>query len=51
MYGGLAFLVEDVRKQTVLAAFRRGASRDSLEGDLASQLRQLGDEARVRQTL
>jgi hypothetical protein len=30
---------------------RRRASRDSLEGDLASQLRQLGDEARVRQTL
>jgi uncharacterized protein len=51
MYGGLAFLLEDVQKRAVLPVFRRGASKDSLEGDLASQLAQLGDEAGVRKTL
>ena len=51
MYGGVAFLLEDVRKQAVLPVFRRGTSKDSLEGDLASQLQRLGDEAGVRQTL
>jgi succinate-acetate transporter protein len=51
MYGGLAFLLEDAGKTEVLPVFRRGASKESLEGDLASQLRQLGDEAGVRQTL
>lgn len=51
MYGGLAFLLEDVGKKEVLPVFRRGASKESLEGDLASQLSQLGDEAGVRQTL
>jgi uncharacterized protein len=51
MYGGIAFLLEDVRKETVLPVFRRGSSKESLEGDLASQLVQLADEAGVRQTL
>jgi uncharacterized protein len=31
--------------------FRRGASRESLEGDLHAQLADLGDEAGVRKTL
>jgi uncharacterized protein len=51
MYGGLAFLLEDVNKRAVLPVFRRGASKDSLEGDLSAQLAQLGDEAGVRQSL
>ena len=51
MYGGLAFLLEDVHKQQVLPVFRRGTSRESLEGDLHAQLRALGDEAGVRKTL
>jgi succinate-acetate transporter protein len=51
VYGGLAFLLEDVQKKAVLPVFRRGASKESLEGDLNSQLSQLGDEAGVRQTL
>jgi uncharacterized protein len=51
MYGGLAFLLEDVRKEQVLPVFRRGASKDSLEGDLRAQLANLADEAGVRQTL
>jgi succinate-acetate transporter protein len=51
MYGGLAFLLEDVNKRAVLPVFRRGTSKESLEGDLSSQLAQLGDEAGVRQTL
>jgi hypothetical protein len=51
MYGGLAFLLEDAQKKAVLPVFRRGTSKESLEGDLATQLRQLDDEAGVRQTL
>jgi hypothetical protein len=50
-YGGLAFLLEDVRKESVLPVFRRGASRASLEGDLTEQLERIADEAGVRQTL
>ncbi|HZS29781.1 MAG TPA: hypothetical protein VFA37_00840 [Gaiellaceae bacterium] len=50
-YGGLAFLLEDVKKETVLPVFRRGSSRDSIEGDLATQLERIADEAGVRQTL
>ncbi len=51
MYGGIAFLLEEVRKQEVLPVFRRGSSKDSFEGDLGAQLRRLADEAGVRQTL
>jgi succinate-acetate transporter protein len=51
MYGGLAFLLEDVQKRQVLPVFRRGASKESLEGDLNAQLRDLADEAGVRKTL
>jgi uncharacterized protein len=51
VYGGLAFLLEDVQKQQVLPVFRRGASKQSLEGDLRAQLASLADEAGVRKTL
>ena len=51
MYGGLAFLLEDVQKRQVLPVFRRGTSRESLEGDLEAQLRELAGEAGVRKTL
>lgn len=51
MYGGIAFLLEDVQKRAVLPTFRRGSSRESFEGDLRSQLDQLADEAGVRKTL
>jgi succinate-acetate transporter protein len=50
-YGGLAFLLEDVKKERVLPVFRRGSSRESLEGDLTAQLERIADEAGVRQTL
>lgn len=50
-YGGLAFLLEDVKKVSVLPVFRRGSSRVSLEGDLTAQLEGIADEAGVRQTL
>ena len=40
MYGGIAFLIEEVRKQEVLPVFRR-SSKDSFEGDLGAQLRRL----------
>jgi hypothetical protein len=42
MYGGLAFLLEDVHKDAVLPVFRLGLSKEAVEGD---------DEAGVRQAL
>ena len=51
MYGGLAFLLEDVERRQILPVFRRGSSRESIEGDLHAQLRELADEAGVRKTL
>lgn len=51
MYGGLAFLLEDVRQRQVLPVFRRGASRQALEGGLDDQLAGLAGEAGVRQAL
>jgi succinate-acetate transporter protein len=51
MYGGIAFLLEEVQKRAILPVFRRGSSRDSFEGDLRAQLRELDSEAGVRQTL
>jgi uncharacterized protein len=51
MYGGLAFLLEDVNKGAVLPVFRRGASKESMEGGLETQLADLGAEAGVRKTL
>jgi uncharacterized protein len=51
MYGAIAFLLEEVQKREVLPVFRRGTSRDSFEGDLRAQLRELDREAGVRQTL
>lgn len=50
-YGGLAFLLEDVKKESVLPVFRRGSSRDSIEGDLVTQLERIAAEAGIRQTL
>jgi uncharacterized protein len=51
VYGGLAFLLEDVLQQEVLPVFRIGTSRHSVEGDLHEQLRGIGREAGVRHTL
>jgi succinate-acetate transporter protein len=51
VYGGLAFLLEDVRQETVLPVFRRGSSKESTEGNLQDQLRGVGGEAGVRQAL
>ena len=51
MYGGIAFLLEEVRREEVLPVLRRGSSKESIEGDLGAQLGQLADEAGVRQTL
>jgi uncharacterized protein len=51
VYGGLAFLLEDVKQETVLPVFRRGSSKESIEGNLHDQLRGVGQEAGVRQVL
>ena len=51
VYGGLAFLLEDVLQQEVLPVFRIGTSRHSVEGDLHEQRRGIGREAGVRHTL
>src|SRR5881392_1838366 len=51
MYGGIAFLLEDMLGRTVLPLGRRGGSRRAMEGDLDEQLQGLADEAGVRHTL
>lgn len=51
MYGGLAFLVEDLLGRTVLPLFRIGASRRAIEGSLGVQLGALEHEAGVRRPL
>jgi uncharacterized protein len=51
MYGGIAFLLEDVFGRTVLPLGRKGGSREAIEGSLSDQLRGLEDEAGVRHTL
>jgi succinate-acetate transporter protein len=51
IYGGLGSLLEDVRQETTLPLFRRGASKESIEGDLTDQLRGIAREAGVRQAL
>jgi uncharacterized protein len=51
MYGGIAFLLEDMLGRTVLPLGRRGGSRQAMEGDLDEQLQGLADEAGVRHTL
>ena len=51
MYGGLAFLLEDVRGHAVLPLKRRGSSREAIEGDMTTQLAGLENEAGVRKHL
>ena len=51
MYGGIAFLLEDMLGRTLLPLGRRGGSRQAMEGDLEEQLQGLADEAGVRHTL
>jgi uncharacterized protein len=51
MYGGLAFLIEDLRGTTVLPLFRVGSSRRAIESDLGTQLETLEHEAGVRRPL
>jgi succinate-acetate transporter protein len=51
MYGGLAFLLEDLLGRAVLPIGRRGGSKEAMEGGLTEQLRGLEDEAGVRHTL
>jgi succinate-acetate transporter protein len=49
MYGGLAFLLEDVTGKAVLPVFRIGSSKEAIEGDMSAQLARLETEAGVRQ--
>jgi succinate-acetate transporter protein len=51
LYGGLAFLLEDVLGRTVLPLARRAGSRSAIEDDLPEQLASLADEAGVRRIL
>lgn len=51
VYGGLAFLLEDLRQKAVLPLFRIGGARESIEGDLHSQLVRVTSEAGVRHQL
>jgi succinate-acetate transporter protein len=51
VYGGLAFLLEDLQQRPVLPLFRINAARTSIEGDLHAQLERIENEAGVRQQL
>ncbi len=51
IYGGLAFLIEDLKQRAVLPVFRRGQARESIEGSLRDQLGRISKEAGVRQQL
>ena len=51
IYGGLAFLFEDVRQRELLPVFRRGQARKALEGSIEGQLERIEHEAGVRQQL
>jgi succinate-acetate transporter protein len=51
LYGGLAFLLEDIRGSEVLPVFRRGEAREAIEGGLAEQLARLENETGVRSQL
>lgn len=51
VYGGLAFLLEDLQQRPVLPLGRIKAARESFEGDLRTQLGRIENEAGVRQQL
>jgi uncharacterized protein len=51
VYGGLAFLLEDLQQGPVLPLGRINAARESFEGDLHAQLSRIENEAGVRQQL
>jgi len=51
MYGGLAFLLEDATGHAVLPLHRRDSSRETIEGDTATQLAGLESEPGVRKHL
>lgn len=50
-YGGLAFLLEDVKQRDVLPVFRRKTAKAALEGGLDEQLSRIRNEAGVRHQL
>lgn len=50
-YGGAAFLLEDMRQRTILPTFRRGGSREALEGSLSEQIARARRDAGVREQL
>jgi succinate-acetate transporter protein len=51
LYTALALVLEDVQRKPVLPLLRRGAGRDSLEGNLVEQLARLEREAGIREQL
>lgn len=51
IYGGLGFLLEDVKQRPLAMTFRRGQAKAAMEGDLQHQLKRVATEAGVRQQL
>jgi hypothetical protein len=51
IYGGPAFLVEDVNQRTIVPVFRRGPAKKSLEGNFSEQVEHVEQEAVVRNPL
>lgn len=51
LYAGTAFVLEDMRQETLLPVLRRGAGRAAMEGELPDQLPRVESEAGVRPQL
>lgn len=51
VYAGLALLLEDARRDTLLPVFRSGRARAAVEGGLGAQLTKVENEAGVREQL
>lgn len=51
LYGGTAFLIEDLKHGEVLPLFRRGKAEKAMEGGLDEQIKEVPNEPGVRQQL
>jgi uncharacterized protein len=51
LYGGMAFLLEDTLRRTLLPLARTGVARTAIESGVEDQLSAVEDEAGVRRRL
>lgn len=50
-YGGVAFLIEDVKQSDILPLFRRGAAENAMKGSLSDQVVTMPNKPGVRRQL